>query len=153
MKISFDWLREYVDIDVTPAELAERLTLLGFEVDGMIETGPKSLDGIVIGRVLGVRRHPDADRLVLCDVDTGSGEPAQIVCGAPNVAADQLVPVALPGTVLHLPDRDDRSKRVAVKLQKTKIRGQVSNGMICAEDELGLSDDHSGIMVLGDDAP
>ena len=152
MKISFDWLREYVDIDVTPAELAVRLTLLGFEVDGMVEIGPKSLDGIVIGRVLGVRKHPDADRLVLCDVDTGDGEPAQIVCGAPNVAADQLVPVALPGTVLHLPDRDDRSKRVAVKLQKTKIRGQVSNGMICAEDELGLSDDHAGIMVLGDDA-
>ncbi|MGA7305362.1 MAG: phenylalanine--tRNA ligase subunit beta [Rhodothermales bacterium] len=153
MNISVDWLKEYVDIDVTPSDLAVRLTLLGFEVDDVAEIGPRSLDGVVIGKVLEVRQHPNADRLVLCDVDLGDGEPAQIVCGAPNVAAGQFVPVALPGSVLHLPDRNDPTRRVAVKLAKSKIRGQVSNGMICAEDELGLSDDHSGIMVLADSAP
>ncbi|MGD8341760.1 MAG: phenylalanine--tRNA ligase subunit beta, partial [Gammaproteobacteria bacterium] len=152
MNISFDWLKQYVEIDVTPTELAERLTLLGFEVDDTLEIGPQSLDGVVVGRVLNVRSHPDADRLVLCDVDLGHDEPSQIVCGAPNVEAGQLVPVAVPGTTLHLPDRDDPTKRTAIKLKKAKIRGQVSHGMICAEDELGLSDDHSGIMVLDDGA-
>lgn len=148
MKISIDWLRDYLTLDVPPDELAERLTMTGFEVDGIEHIGPRSLDGVVVGAVLQVRAHPDADRLVLCDVDSGDGEPVQIVCGAPNVAAGQRVPIALPGAVLYVPDREDRSKRVALEIRKSKIRGQVSNGMICAEDELGLSDDHSGIMVL-----
>lgn len=147
MKISYNWLRDYVDVDLTSAQLAEKLTLVGLEVDDTEEID-LTLDGVVVGRVLEVKQHPNADRLVLCDVDDGSEEPVQIVCGAPNVAAGQLVPVATPGTVLNLPDRDNPGQTVPVKIRKSKIRGEKSAGMICAEDELGLSTDHSGIMVL-----
>lgn len=151
MKISYSWLGDYVDLDLGPVELADKLTMLGLEVDD-VEIVDLSLDGVVVGRVVNVREHPNADSLVLCDVDDGSGEPVQIVCGAPNVAAGQMVPVAQPGATLSLPERDDPSKRTPVKLKAAKIRGQRSHGMICAEDELGLSDDHSGIMVLDEDA-
>jgi phenylalanyl-tRNA synthetase beta chain len=149
MKISTRWLRTYVDHDWSAEELADRLTLCGLEVESVEAVGP-TLDGVVVGRVLGVRAHPEADRLTLCDVDTGNGEAVQIVCGAPNVAAGQVVPVATVGTTLRLPDRDNPGARTPVTLRKAKIRGKVSHGMICAEDELGLSDDHSGIMVLED---
>ena len=147
MKISYSWLSDYVDLDEAPAELAERLTLLGLEVDS-VDVTDLSHPGVVVGHVLDVKPHPDADRLVLCEVDVGGDQPSQIVCGAPNVAAGQTVPVALPGAVMHLPDRDDPSTRKAITLKRAKIRGEFSEGMICAEDELGLSEDHSGIMVL-----
>lgn len=147
MKISTRWLRSYVDHDWSPGELAERLTLCGLEVESVDPVGP-TLGGVVVGRIVEVRSHPDADRLTLCDVDTGSGEAVQIVCGAPNVAAGQIVPVATVGTTLNLPDKNDSTRKTPVTLRITKIRGQVSHGMICAEDELGLSEDHTGIMVL-----
>ena len=144
MNISFNWLREYVTISLTPVELADRLTLAGLEVEQLEEIGP-SLDGVVVGHVLDVKRHPNADRLTLCSVDIGTDDPVQIVCGAPNVAAGQHVPVATPGCTLSLGGR-------SVRIKNAKIRGQRSAGMICAEDELGLSDDHSGIMVLDNPA-
>lgn len=140
MNISFNWLREYVDIPMSPAELADRLTLLGLEVEDIAEIGPV-LDGVVVGNVLDVKPHPNADRLTVCSVDIGGGAPVQIVCGATNVTAGQYVPVASPGCTLSLNGK-------SVKIKRAKLRGEWSSGMICAEDELGLSDDHSGIMVL-----
>jgi len=152
MNISYNWLKDYVAHDYTPDELGEVLTMAGLELEGLEHIGA-SLDGVVVGHVEAVREHPNADRLTLCDVDLGDGTPVQIVCGAPNVAAGQKVPVATVGTTLMLPSRDDPDQKQPVTLKKAKIRGETSNGMICAEDELGLSDDHSGIMVLDDDAP
>lgn len=151
MNISYNWLKQYVSLEQTPAELANTLTMGGLEVEGAETTG-NSLEGVVIGHVLEVRPHPNADRLTLCDVDLGSGEPTQIVCGAPNVAAGQKVPVATVGTTLLLPSRKNPAVKEPFTLTRAKIRGEVSEGMICAEDELGLSDDHSGIMVLDEDA-
>ncbi len=151
MDISYRWLQRYVHLDESPEALAERLTMAGLEVDGVAPIG-SDLDGVVVGEVLEVRTHPNADRLVLCDVDTGTKEPSQIACGAPNVAAGQKVPVATVGTTLYLPDRDAPDERQALMIEKREIRGETSRGMICAEDELGLSDDHGGIMVLDPDA-
>jgi phenylalanyl-tRNA synthetase beta chain len=153
MLLSFDWLSDYVDLHGTsPETLADVLTMVGLEVDGL-EFHGASVDGVIVGHVLATRQHPNADRLTLCDVNLGSGEPVQIVCGAPNVAAGQKVPVATVGTTLSLPSRKDRSLREEVTLSRAEIRGEVSEGMICAEDELGLSEDHAGIMVLEDDVP
>ena len=160
MKISYNWLKQYVPLTSSPAEVAEMLTMAGLEVED-VETVGLSVDpdavgsmfeGVVVGEVRGVRPHPNADRLTLCDVDLGRGELVQIACGAPNVAAGQKAPVATVGATLMLPDRDHPEERTPVKIRKAKIRGEVSEGMICAEDELGLSGDHSGIMVLQDDA-
>ena len=151
MNISYRWLQRYVHVDEGPEVLAERLTMAGLEVDG-IEPAGTDLDGVVVGEVLDVREHPNADRLQLCDVDLGEPEPVQIACGAPNVAAGQKVPVAKVGTTLHLPDRNDPGARTPVTIEARAIRGEDSHGMICSEDELGLSEDHSGIMVL-DGAP
>ena len=151
MDISYRWLQQYVDVDEAPDALADRLTRLGLEVDGVERTG-SALEGVVVGEVQAVRAHPNADRLVLCDVDLGDGTPVQIACGAPNVAAGQKAPVATVGTTLHLPSQDDPDARTAVTIEARTIRGETSRGMICAEDELGLSDDHAGIMVLDDDA-
>jgi len=153
MDISNRWLRRYVDVDLSPDDLAEELTMAGLEVEGVDRVGTR-LDGVVVGRVEAVREHPNADRLLLCDVDLGEagGNPVQIACGAPNVAAGQTVPVATVGTTLMLPDRDDPEARTPVTIEARDIRGESSRGMICAEDELGLSDDHSGIMVLDDTA-
>jgi phenylalanyl-tRNA synthetase beta chain len=147
MNISYRWLQRYVHVDEGPEALAERLTMAGLEVDG-IEPAGTDLDGVVVGEVLDVREHPNADRLQLCDVDLGEPEPVQIACGAPNVAAGQKVPVAKVGTTLHLPDRNDPESRTPVTIEARAIRGEDSHGMICSEEELGLSDDHSGIMVL-----
>jgi phenylalanyl-tRNA synthetase beta chain len=151
MRISYNWLSEYVDHRWSPERVADALTMAGLEVEDIEHHGAK-LDGIVVGAVLETRRHPDADRLTLCRVDIGSESPLSIVCGASNVAAGQKVPVALIGTTLMLPSRKQPGEREPVTLQRTKIRGEVSEGMICAEDELGFSNDHSGIMVLGEDA-
>lgn len=151
MKVSYNWLSRYVSHGLTTSELSDMLTMSGLEVDE-IETIGSSLEGVVVGHVLETRRHPNADRLTLCDVDLGDDAPVQIVCGAPNVAAGQKVPVATVGTTLLLPSRQNPSVREPVTLQKAKLRGEVSMGMICAEDELGLSEDHSGIMVLDEAA-
>ena len=148
MKISFNWLREYLPVDLDAAEVSRILTNTGLEVEGMEETEdvPGGLKGVVVGKVVECRRHPNADRLSVTKVDVGNGMVLPVVCGAPNVAEGQKVPVALVGTTLYLGDKK-------LTLKKTKIRGEVSEGMICAEDELGLGDSHEGIMVLDDDAP
>jgi phenylalanyl-tRNA synthetase beta chain len=151
MDISYRWLERYVHLEESPEALAEQLTMAGLEVDGISPLG-SDLEGVVVGEVLEVRDHPDADRLVLCDVDVGGKAPLQIACGADNVAAGQKVPVATVGTTLYLPDRDDPEARNAITVDKRSIRGESSRGMICAEDELGLSDDHAGIMVLDPEA-
>ena len=152
MDISYNWLNQYVDHDWAPDDLADRLTMAGLEVETVEPVG-QSLDGVLVGEVKAVRAHPNADRLVLCDVNLGDGDPSQIACGAPNVAAGQKVPVATVGTTLSLPDPDNPDERQALTVEARELRGEASNGMICAEDELGLSGDHSGIMVLDDDAP
>ena len=163
MNISLNWLSDYVAHGLAPDALAELLTMTGLEVEEVTTGGP-SLDGVVVGHVVTVREHPDADRLRVCDVDLGgaapeAGEPdsrrsqtVQIVCGAPNVAEGQKVPVATVGTELMLPSRKDPAKLEPVTIKKGKIRGEVSNGMICAEDELGVGESHDGILVLDEDA-
>ncbi len=140
MRTPYAWLREYCDPGLTASEIAERLDLTGTELERIEQVGVPSADNFVVGKVLAAEQHPDADRLKVCQVDVGAGEPSTIVCGAPNVAAGQTVPVALPGAVL--PN--------GTKLGKAKLRGVESHGMICAEDELGLGDLHKGIMVLDD---
>jgi phenylalanyl-tRNA synthetase beta chain len=140
MRTPYAWLREYCDPGLTAVEIAERLDLTGTELERIERVGVPSADNFVVGKVLAAEQHPDADRLKVCQVDVGAGEPSTIVCGAPNVAAGQTVPVALPGAVM--PD--------GTKLGKAKLRGVESHGMICAEDELGLGDQHKGIMVLED---
>lgn len=148
MKISLNWLTDYIDIPVSPEELSDILTDLGLEVEGMekIEGVPGGLKGVVVGHVIECGKHPNADRLSLTKVDVGTGEPLQIVCGAPNVAAGQKVLVATIGTTLHPTGGDP------FKIKKGKIRGEASEGMICAEDELGIGTEHDGILVLDDNA-
>ncbi len=152
MLVSLRWLSDYVAHGLTADGLADALTQAGLEVESVETTGP-ALDGVVVGHVLAVAPHPDADRLRVCSVDLGTADgPVQIVCGAPNVAPGQKVPVATVGTVLMLPVRDG-SGLAPVTIKKGKIRGEVSNGMICAEDELGIGTSHDGILVLDEDAP
>lgn len=145
MKISYNWLKDFINLELSPEETAEKLTLIGLEVEEVTSYGNK-LEGVVVGEVLEVREHPNADRLRICIVDTGS-ETAQIVCGADNVAAGQKVPVATVGATLPPQKEGDDP----FTIRKAKLRGEESNGMICAEDELGLSENHEGIMVLADD--
>ena len=148
MNISYNWLKDYLSLDMAPGEVASALTSIGLET-GTIEemqTIKGGLEGLVIGEVLTCSEHPDSDHLHLTTVNTGTGEPLHIVCGAPNVAAGQKVIVATVGTVLYDGDKE-------IKIKKTKIRGQESFGMICAEDEIGIGTDHSGIIVLPSDAP
>ena len=148
MKVSLNWLKDYIDIDLSPQEVSEILTGIGLEEEGMekVESIEGGLEGVVVGHVLECGKHPDADRLSLTQVDVGNDTPLQIVCGAPNVAKGQKVMVATVGTTLYPIDSDE-----PLKLKKGKIRGQVSEGMICAEDELGIGRDHSGILVLPED--
>lgn len=145
MDISYNWLKQYIDIDLTPEETADKLTLSGLEVEGMKQIG-SDFEGFVVGEVLQVKSHPNADKLQICDVNLGE-EKVQIICGAPNVAAGQKVPVATVGSAMPVPMEDGSY----LKIKKAKLRGEKSNGMICSESELGLSDDHSGIMVLNSD--
>ncbi|MCW9706457.1 phenylalanine--tRNA ligase subunit beta [Fodinibius salsisoli] len=142
MKISYNWLTEFIELDLSPEETAEKLTLIGLEVDSIASYGNK-LEGVVVGHVLEVTDHPNADRLRICKVDTGTEE-VQIICGADNVAADQKVPVATVGTTLPVETENGEP----FTIRKAKLRGEESRGMICAEDELGIGDDLSGIMVL-----
>ncbi|MCB0633297.1 MAG: phenylalanine--tRNA ligase subunit beta [Lewinella sp.] len=149
MKVSLNWLKEYIDIELAPEKISEILTGTGLEVEGMeqIESIPGGLAGVIVGEVVTCGRHPNADRLSVTTVNVGNGEPLSIVCGAPNVAAGQKVLVATVGTTLHPLEGDP------ITLKKGKIRGEVSEGMICAEDELGIGHDHSGILVLPADTP
>ncbi|CAM4095638.1 phenylalanine--tRNA ligase subunit beta [Flavobacterium weaverense] len=144
MKISYNWLKQFIKIDCKSEETAALLTDLGLEVEIVekYQSVKGGLEGIVVGHVLTCVQHPDADRLKITTVDLGTGIPLQIVCGANNVAAGQKVPVATIGTVLY--DKEG----VSFTIKKGKIRGQESHGMICAEDELGLGESHDGIMVL-----
>ena len=145
MKISYNWLKEYIDIDIDPIKLEKILTSIGLEVEG-IETFQSikgGLEGLVIGKVLSCEKHPDADKLSITSVDIGNNTILPIVCGAPNVAKDQMVVVATVGTTLYSNDE-------AFVIKKSKIRGQVSEGMICADDEIGLGTSHDGIRVLPD---
>lgn len=145
MKISYNWLKEYVSVDMAPEEVARVLTDTGLEVEGIekIEAVKGGLEGVYIGEVLTKEKHPDADRLNITTVNVGHDEPYTIVCGAPNVDAGQKVVVALPGTTLF-PTGEEKG----FTIKKAKIRGVESNGMICAEDELGIGESHDGIMVL-----
>jgi phenylalanyl-tRNA synthetase beta chain len=147
MKISYNWIKDYLKIDIEPSKVAEILTGIGLEIEGMDEwvSVKGGLEGIVIGEVLTCKKHPDADKLSVTTVDIGASQPLQIVCGAPNVAAGQKVPVATVGTVVFKGDE-------SLEIKKSKIRGELSEGMICAEDELGLGNSHDGIMVLSKDA-
>jgi phenylalanyl-tRNA synthetase beta chain len=142
VRVPVAWLRSYCDPDLPTAELAERLALTGTEVERVERTGVGELDRFVVGRVSAAEPHPNADRLSVCTVDDGSGDPRTIVCGAPNVASGQTVAVALPGAVM--PDGST--------LGEAKLRGVRSSGMILAEDEVAIGADHAGIMVLDDDA-
>ena len=147
MNISYNWLKEFVDFELSPLELAEALTSIGLEVGGVeeIQTIKGGLEGLVIGEVLTCEPHPNSDHMHVTNVNIGSGEPVQIVCGAPNVAAGQKVVVATIGTKLY--DGDN-----CFTIKKSKLRGIESCGMICAEDEIGIGTDHSGIIVLPQDA-
>lgn len=144
MKISYNWLKQFINIDWDAEKTGELLTDLGLEIEGIdtYESVKGGLKGIVIGEVLTCVQHPNADRLKVTTVDIGADAPVQIVCGAPNVATGQKVPVATIGTTLYTTEGE------AWKIKKGKIRGEESHGMICAEDELGLGESHDGIMVL-----
>lgn len=143
MNISYKWLKDYLNCSLSPWEIAATLTQLGLETGSVeeVESIKGGLKGLVVGKVLTCEKHPGSDHLSITTVDLGNGEPTPIVCGAPNVAAGQKVIVATVGTVLFKGDE-------SFTIQKSKIRGEVSAGMICAEDEIGLGNDHNGIMVL-----
>lgn len=144
MKISYNWLKKFIKVNQSPEETGELLTDLGLEIEGIeaFTSVPGGLEGIVVGHVLECIQHPNADRLKLTKVDVGNGTPLQIVCGAPNVAVGQKVPVATLGTTLYDAEKNPWT------IKKGKIRGEESQGMICAEDELHIGTSHDGIMVL-----
>lgn len=143
MNISYNWLKQYIDLSLTPEELSDALTSIGLETGGIeeVESIRGGLRGIVIGKVLTCTEHPDSDHLHITTVDLGDGQATQIVCGAPNVAAGQTVVVATVGTTLYDGDKE-------FKIKKSKIRGVESFGMICAEDEIGVGTSHDGIIVI-----
>ncbi|WP_018676500.1 phenylalanine--tRNA ligase subunit beta [Riemerella columbina] len=144
MKISNNWLKDYITTDLSTEKIGAYLTDIGLEVEGIetYESIKGSLEGIIVGKVLTCEKHPNADKLKKTTVDVGGEKPLEIVCGAPNVAEGQLVPVAVVGTTIYTKDGG------SFEIKKAKIRGEVSEGMICAEDELGLGEGHEGIMVL-----
>jgi len=148
MTISYNWLQQYLPVELDPERLSKILTSIGLEVESMerFEDVKGGLNGVVIGEILTCEKHPDADKLKLTTVNIGSGEPLQIVCGAPNAAAGQKVVVATVGTTIYPLSGDP------LTMKKAKIRGVESFGMICAEDELGLGNSHDGIIVLKEDA-
>ncbi len=147
MKISNNWLKDFIKTDLSSEKIGAFLTDIGLEVEGIekYESVKGSLEGIIVGKVLTCEQHPNADKLKITTVEIGEGKILNIVCGAPNVAAGQTVPVAVVGTKIY------DKKGGFFEIAKAKIRGEVSEGMICAEDELGLSDDHGGIMVLDEE--
>lgn len=147
MNISYNWLKDFIKLEVNPHKVAEILTSIGLEVGSVdeVQTVKGGLEGLVVGEVLTCVKHPDADKLSITTLNVGGDEPLPIVCGAPNVAAGQKVIVATIGTVLYSGDE-------SFTIKKSKIRGELSMGMICAEDEIGLGNSHDGIMVLAPDA-
>ncbi len=144
MKISLNWLKEYIHTDLTPVEISEILTNLGLEVEKIdsFESIKGGLNGVIAGKVIKCEKHPNADRLKLTSIDLGHNQILEIVCGAPNIKLGQIVPVATVGSKIYTNDGTE------IKIKKSKIRGVVSNGMVCAEDEIGLGDSHEGIMIL-----
>ena len=144
MKISINWLKDYLETDHTPEEISEILTNLGLEVEKIsdFESIKGGLKGVIAGKVLECDKHPNADRLKVTSIDIGSNEVLEIICGAPNIEKGQIVPVATVGSKIYT------NEGIEIKIKKSKIRGVVSNGMVCAEDEIGLGDSHEGIMVL-----
>lgn len=142
MNVTLNWLKNYIDFEFSPTELADRLTMLGIEVESVKHMGA-DLEGVVVGSVTSMRPHPNADKLVLCQVDTGGPEELQIVCGAPNVREGMLSPVATIGATLP----------VGLTIKRAKLRGETSEGMLCSEKELGLSDAAAGLMELPTDIP
>ncbi len=142
MNVTLNWLKAYIDFEFSPTELADRLTMLGIEVESVKHLGA-DLEGVVVGSVTSIRPHPNADKLVLCQVDTGGPEALQIVCGAPNVREGMLAPVATIGATLP----------VGLTIKRAKLRGETSEGMLCSEKELGLSDAAAGLMELPTDIP
>ena len=141
MLLSLSWLREFVPYEGTAQELGDKLTMLGLELEDIVRPY-EAISSIVVGHVVECADHPESDHLHICKVDAGQGELLDIVCGAPNVAKGQKVPVALVGTTMP----------GGLVIKKAKLRGAPSHGMICSERELGLTEDHSGIMVLPDSA-
>jgi len=136
MKVSLSWLKDYVPIEIDPSDLAEALTMVGLEIESVSDRYGY-LDTVYVGRIEEIAPHPNADKLHMCQVDTGQGK-VSVVCGAPNAKPGMLSPIALPGT--EFPE--------GFVLEKSVIRGQASEGMLCSEGELGLGEDRSGIMVL-----
>lgn len=137
MNVSLNWLKTYIDFDFSPEELADRLTMLGIEVESIRQLGT-GLEGVVVGKIVSVTPHPNADKLILCQVDIGAENSLQIVCGAPNVYQEMFAPVATIGTELP----------TGIKIKRAKLRGEESHGMLCSEKELALSDEASGLMEL-----
>ena len=142
MNVTLNWLKAYIDFEFSPSELADRLTMLGVEVESVKHLGTE-LEGVIVGSVTSIRPHPNADKLVLCQVDTGETEELQIVCGAPNAREGMLAPVATIGATLP----------VGLTIKRAKLRGETSQGMLCSEKELGLSSDAAGLMELSTDIP
>src|SRR4051812_40486094 len=144
MTISYNWLCDYLPVKPSPEELSVILTRIGLEVESLeqFESVKGSLEGLIIGEVLSVAQHPNADKLKLTTVNTGNGEPLNIVCGAPNVAVGQKVVVAPIGVTIYPAGGEP------LTMKKAKIRGEESSGMLCAEDEIGLGGSHAGILVL-----
>ena len=144
MKISINWLKEYLETKSNPEEISDILTNLGLEVEKILpfESIKGGLTGVVAGKVLKCEKHPNADRLKVTSIDLGNNETSEIVCGAPNIMEGQIVPIAKVGSKIYTNSGDE------IKIKKSKIRGVVSNGMVCAEDEIGLGESHDGIMVL-----
>jgi len=144
VKISINWLKEYLETKSNPEEISDILTNLGLEVEKILpfESVKGGLSGVVAGKVLKCEKHPNADRLKVTSIDLGNNETSEIVCGAPNIMEGQIVPIAKVGSKIYTNGGDE------IKIKKSKIRGVVSNGMVCAEDEIGLGESHDGIMVL-----
>ena len=142
MNVSINWLKEYVDFDLSPEALAERLLMLGIETESIRRLG-EGLEGVVVGKIRNVRNHPNANKLALCDVDAGQNADVQIVCGAPNAREELVAPVALV----------DARLATGLRIKAAKIRGEESHGMLCSEKELGIGDDASGLMELSADLP
>ena len=144
MKVPVKWLKDYVDIDISPKELGDKLTMSGSKVEEVIISGAE-IQNVVTGKIIEIVKHPDADTLVVCQVNIGEGEPIQIVTAATNMKEQDIIPVALHGSSLH----------GGLKIKKGKLRGIVSNGMFCSEEELGIAGDEPvhGLMILPADTP
>ncbi|MGH2684459.1 MAG: YtpR family tRNA-binding protein, partial [Actinomycetota bacterium] len=142
MKVLLSWLREFAPVEGDPVALGEQLSLLGLTVESLDHVGA-AIDGVVVAKVLGLRPHPDADKIQLVDVDAGDGQPLQIACGAFNMQVGDVVPLATLGTTMP----DGRL------IERRKLRGEWSNGMLCSGAELGLNRDHGGILVLPENLP